>query len=124
MDNTSWQSALQDMQPSQGGGVMPSAQPGEMGNIPYAPGAMAQYQGPGIPRARDLYNQYPGYDSSGGGIDYSQGAQNQGRYGQPQSPPAQSGYSTGQTRGLLDALQQILRAHLGVAATKGVGRSY
>jgi hypothetical protein len=112
----SWEDAYESLQPTFGG-VQPPAKPGNMGNISYAPGMMSAYQGPQIPRARDLYDQnekgtlMPGPGSGAG-------------YGRPsaQGPSYGGGGMTPpQARGFLDALRRVLSARGSVAATRGGG---
>jgi hypothetical protein len=125
---TNWDDAYRRatamMQPGSQG-VQPPAKPGNTANIPYAPGMMGAYQGPGVPRARDLYPlpRDPGFTSpqispSGStGYDMGSNPAYQAYQRQGAMPPAQAS-------GLLDALRRLIMARASVAGTRGVGTRY
>ena len=116
---TTWDDAYRALQPNFGG-VQNPAQAGNTGNIPYSPGMMSAYQGPQVPRARDLYQQtYPAQPDQ-----YAAPPGGQGGYGgygggggQLQMPPPQAA-------SLYEALRRMLAARASVAATRGTGMTY
>lgn len=122
MPNNQWESALRGLQPHLGHVANPMAA-GNTGNVPYAPGMMSAYRGQAVPPAGALYRgAYPGGSNPGGMTPASpQGGGYGGGY--PGMNQRQMGYGPGmsgpQSRGFLDALQRVLSARGGVAATRG-----
>lgn len=119
MYNNDWEAALKTMQPNMGG-VQNARQPGQMGNVSYAPNMMRGFQPPQLPLARDLaptkqaYGVNPGMGQppSGGYQTYTGGTVPGGGAPGPAFTPAQ-------TSGFLDALRRLIAARGSVAATRG-----
>lgn len=116
-DDGQWQSALKRMQPSIGG-VMPPSQPGNTGNIPYAPGMMSTYNGPQAPLARDMYQAQQGPSGLPQGGMASEGPV------EVQPGGVGMGMSMPQAQGLIAALTNIIRAQQTPQATQGRGPRY